>query len=84
MCRATDGAVLSGHPPIALQMSSRPPVRTRPAKAGIGSTWSRMSAFSAVADRYPRERISAAAPATCGDAIEPPLMYPYAPPRSVE
>src|ERR1700722_3320733 len=61
---------------IAWHTSSRPPVRTRPVRAGSGSTLERMSAFSAVVESGSADRISAAAPDTVAEAIEPPLMYP--------
>ena len=74
----------SAQPGSALQMFSRPPVRTRPASAGMRSTLFKMSAFNSLADMSRTERIRAAAPATWGAAMEPPLTNPYFPLRSVE
>src|ERR1700730_11907595 len=65
------------HPGRALHTLRRPPLITLVDSAGSLSTLSRMSAFSASAVRLGElERISAAAPATWGAAIEPPVRYP--------
>ena len=73
------------HPGSALHTSRRPPVISLLSIAGNLSTFSRMSARSCAADSEGEtDRISAAAPATCGAAIEPPVSQPYFDERNVE
>ena len=69
----------------ALPTLSRPPLAVTVASDDFGSTLSSSSAFSptAVADGK-AAFASAAAPATCGVAIEVPLRYWYDPPGHVE
>ena len=68
------GGDVSTHPAIALHTFRRPPVISLPDSDGSLSTFSRMSARSAVVViEGATDRMSAAAPATCGAAIEPPL-----------
>src|SRR5713226_7446920 len=68
------GGVWLAQPGSALHTSRRPPLITLPASEGSGSTLPTMSAFSSWGDSEGEtERISAAAPATWGEAIEPPL-----------
>src|ERR1700674_1892195 len=62
------------HPGSALHTLRRPPLITFVDSEGSLSTFSRMSAFKPSAVRLGAfERISAAAPDTCGAAIEPPV-----------
>ena len=73
------------HPGSALHTSRRPPVISLLSIAGNLSTFSRMSALSCAAVSVgATERISAAAPDTCGAAIEPPVSQPYFEERKVE
>src|SRR4051795_6709364 len=65
---------------------TRPPLATSPARAGRGRALERIACLScaAVADGT-RAASSAATPATCGAAIEVPLLTQYAgEPRQVE
>jgi hypothetical protein len=64
-------------PGIALHTFSRPPVPTKFVMAGIGSTFPRIAPFTwDVASDELFASSSAAAPATCAEAIEPPLSQP--------
>src|SRR6476646_7218424 len=63
-------------PGSAEQIFSLPPVRIVLESDEILSTFWRMAALRAAGAMSWRERTSAAAPATCGDAIELPLTYP--------
>ena len=65
-------------------MFRRPPVIVRPASAGIGSTLFNNRFLTAAVLAVQRESTSAAAPDTCGVAIEVPLKYLYAPPGYVD
>ena len=56
----------------------------RPDRAGIGSTLFNNKDLTAAVVAVQRERSSAAAPDTCGVAIEVPLKYLYAPPGYVD
>ncbi len=72
--RDTDDAPRVAHPVTARQTSSRPPVTVRPASAGTRSTAPSSRASSwAVVSVGSAESTSAAAPLTCGAAIEVPL-----------
>src|SRR6185436_18367876 len=73
---ATFGTVtvgLGAQARIALLTFSRPPVVVAPAIAGIGSTVFRIIAFRPAVVREHAESTNAAAPDTCGVAIEVPL-----------
>ena len=60
---------------MALSTLSRPPVRTTPASDGIGSTWLNRLFLRLMVSSAQRESTNAAAPETCGAAIEVPLRY---------
>src|SRR5690242_1085678 len=57
--------------------SSRPPVPTTPLSAATGCTFASRVVFSAAVDMQFDESISAAAPATCGAAIDVPSAVAY-------
>jgi len=63
------------HDRNALSTFKRPLVPTRPAKAGITSTLLMRVVLNATVSSGHADRISAAAPDTCGVAIEVPLKY---------
>src|SRR5579864_8584918 len=65
---------------IALLAFNRPLVWTRPVTEGITSTVSRIAALSCAVFSEQPDRTSAAAPATCGVAIDVPLSEAYPPP----
>src|SRR5262245_64401932 len=56
---------------------NRPLVTTRPTKAGMTSTVLSNAALSCVVVNAQPDRTRAAAPATCGVAIDVPLREPY-------
>ena len=60
---------------MALLTLSRPPVDTRPASDGIGSTLANRLFLSAAVFKAHRDSTSAAAPETCGTAIDVPVKY---------
>src|SRR6266576_801944 len=62
----------------------RPPVTRRPASNGIGSTLFNRLFLSAAVSSAQLERTSAAAPETCGAAIDVPLRYWYVLPGNVD
>src|ERR1051326_6471532 len=63
---------------------NRPPVTTNPVSDGIGSTLFKIAAFRSCVFSPHAERMSIAAPDTCGVAIDVPLAPPYPPPGTVE
>jgi hypothetical protein len=69
---AADTAV---HPRMAVLTLSRPPVTRRPVSNGIASTLLNRLVFSSDVFRAQCESTSAAAPETCGAAIDVPLKY---------
>jgi hypothetical protein len=70
------GAVgAEAHDRNALSTFKRPLVPTHPANAGITSTLLMRVVFNATVSSAHFDRISAAAPDTCGVAIEVPLKY---------
>src|ERR1700681_4153800 len=69
---------------IARSAFNRPLVWTLPETEGITSTALRIADLSCVVFREQPERTSAAAPATCGVAIDVPLRDPYRPPGHVD
>src|SRR5213076_1305659 len=77
LVNVTVGAVFPGgpHASIARPRFRRPPVIVTPDRAGIGSTLVNSSDFTVAVLAVQRERSSAAAPDTCGVAIEVPLKY---------
>ena len=77
LVNVTVGDVFPGGPQasIARPRFSRPPVIVMPESAGIGSTLFNSSDFTAAVFAKQRESSSAAAPDTCGVAIEVPLKY---------
>src|SRR5437879_1969594 len=62
----------------ALFALSLPPVSVMPESAGMGSTLLRRVLLSCAVLRLHLESTSAAAPETCGVAMEVPLRYSYA------
>src|SRR5688500_3589989 len=63
---------------------SRDPVATRPESPGLGSAERSNPRRTSAAPRLGEfARTSAAAPTTCGVAMEVPLPVPYTPPGSV-
>src|SRR5262245_24412291 len=82
--------VVGGLPPPPLQARmelftfNRPPVTVLPASEAIGLTLFMRFAFRAAVFRLHLESTSAAAPATCGVAIEVPLKLAKPPLRTVE
>src|SRR5437867_13087914 len=82
----TTGDVLPAGPHAATARPTfrRPPVTVSPASAGIGSTLFNNRFLTAAVLAVQRESTSAAAPDTCGVAIEVPLKYAYDAPGIVE
>src|SRR5213080_3002208 len=72
------------HALIALRTFRRPPVSTTPASDDSGSTLFRIVARRFAVDSAHRDSSSAAAPDTCGVAIDVPLIVAYPPPAMVE
>ena len=77
MTRNPIGAVggTETHDRNALSTFKRPLVPTQPANAGIMSTLLMRVLFNATVSSVHADRISAAAPDTCGVAIDVPLRY---------
>src|SRR4051812_43015102 len=73
------GAVSNAHQrprgaPTARLRSRRPPLATFPVSAASGCTFASRVILSVAIETHCDESISAAAPATCGVAIEVPLV----------
>ncbi len=73
--RAKSGVGGALHARMARLAFRRPPVTVIPDSDGIGSTLLRIVVFRSAVLSVQRERTRAAAPETCGVAIEVPLKY---------
>src|SRR5258707_15711049 len=82
---ATEGGVRRGeHVVTDFAAFSRPPVATIPVSEGRASTLFKIDALNCAVFKAHVESTNIAAPATCGVAIDVPLMPPYAWQRMVE
>ena len=78
------GAVSASHDRIALFTSSRPPLVVTDSRLGMCSTVLSSASFNAAVSSAQCESTSAAAPATCGVAMDVPLKKAYVFPIVVE